>query len=49
MPLPHDQVLFSGELQKAGYYTAVAGKYYIPEPHNPGDVIVPPYTNVRDN
>lgn len=29
MPLPADQVLFAGELQKAGYYTVVAGKYHI--------------------
>jgi N-sulfoglucosamine sulfohydrolase len=29
MPLPADQVLFAGELQKAGYFTAVAGKYHI--------------------
>lgn len=29
MPLPADQLLFSGELQNAGYYTAVAGKYHI--------------------
>ncbi len=29
MPLPADQLLFAGELQKAGYYTAVAGKYHI--------------------
>jgi N-sulfoglucosamine sulfohydrolase len=29
MPLPAEQVLFAGELQKAGYYTAVAGKYHI--------------------
>lgn len=29
MPLPADQVLFAGQLQKAGYYTAVAGKYHI--------------------
>jgi len=29
MPLPADQILFAGELQKAGYYTAVAGKYHI--------------------
>lgn len=29
MPLPADQVLFAGELQKVGYYTAVAGKYHI--------------------
>jgi len=28
-PLPADQVLFAGELQKAGYFTAVAGKYHI--------------------
>jgi N-sulfoglucosamine sulfohydrolase len=29
MPLPADQLLFAGELQKAGYFTAVAGKYHI--------------------
>ena len=29
MPLPADQVLFAGNLQDAGYYTAVAGKYHI--------------------
>lgn len=29
MPLPADQVLFAGELQKAGYYTVVAGKYHL--------------------
>ena len=29
MPLPAEQVLFAGELQKAGYYTALAGKYHI--------------------
>lgn len=29
MPLPANQQLFAGELQKAGYYTAVAGKYHI--------------------
>ncbi len=29
MPLPAEQVLFAGELQKVGYYTAVAGKYHI--------------------
>jgi N-sulfoglucosamine sulfohydrolase len=29
MPLPASQLLFAGELQKAGYYTAVAGKYHI--------------------
>jgi N-sulfoglucosamine sulfohydrolase len=29
MPLPANQVLFAGELQKAGYFTAVAGKYHI--------------------
>lgn len=29
MPLPADQILFAGELQKAGYFTAVAGKYHI--------------------
>lgn len=32
MPLPANQVLFAGELQKAGYYTAVAGKYHIGDP-----------------
>jgi arylsulfatase A-like enzyme len=29
MPLPANQLLFAGELQKAGYYTALAGKYHI--------------------
>ncbi len=29
MPLPAGQLLFAGELQKAGYFTAVAGKYHI--------------------
>ena len=29
MPLPEDQLLFAGCLKKAGYYTAVAGKYHI--------------------
>ncbi|MCK4921232.1 MAG: sulfatase, partial [Bacteroidales bacterium] len=29
MPLPADQVIFPGELQKAGYYTAAAGKWHI--------------------
>ncbi|WP_372949116.1 sulfatase [Mariniphaga sp.] len=29
MPLPANQLLFAGELQKAGYFTAVAGKYHI--------------------
>ncbi|SHJ71833.1 Arylsulfatase A [Tangfeifania diversioriginum] len=100
-PLPADQVLFAGELQKAGYYTAVAGKYHIgpkraefdsiyggspsgcefwvealqnrpkdkpfflwlaaldphrayqpntiPEPHQPEDVIVPPYLPDNDS
>lgn len=101
MPLPANQVLFAGELQKAGYYTAVAGKYHIgpkraefdsiyggspsgcenwmralqnrpknqpfflwlaakdphrayqpntiPEPHDPGKVIVPPYLPDNDS
>lgn len=101
MPLPADQVLFAGELQKAGYYTAVAGKYHIgpqrpefdtifggqpsgcenwvkvlherpkdkpfflwlaaldphrdyfentiPDPHDPGDVVVPPYLPDTDS
>jgi arylsulfatase A-like enzyme len=29
MQLPASQLLFAGELQKAGYFTAVAGKYHI--------------------
>jgi len=29
MPLPANQLLFAGELQKKGYYTALAGKYHI--------------------
>lgn len=101
MPLPAEQVLFAGELQKAGYYTVVAGKYHIgaqrsefdsiygggpsgceswvramenrpkekpffmwlaamdphrdyqlntiPEPHNPADVIVPPFLPDADS
>jgi N-sulfoglucosamine sulfohydrolase len=101
MPLPEHQVLFAGELQKAGYFTAVAGKYHIgparaefdtiyggtpsgseywvealqnrpkdkpfflwlaafdphrdyfpntiPEPHQPEDVIVPPYLPDNDS
>ena len=28
MPFPEEQILFPGELQKAGYYTAIAGKYH---------------------
>tara|TARA_R110000868_G_scaffold1647_4_gene13287 strand:+ start:8154 stop:9521 length:1368 start_codon:yes stop_codon:yes gene_type:complete len=28
-PLPKNQILFPGELQKVGYYTAAAGKYHI--------------------
>lgn len=39
MPLPHDQLLFAGELQKAGYYTAVAGKYHIGDPRPEFDSI----------
>ncbi|MCG6188004.1 sulfatase family protein [Maribellus maritimus] len=39
MPLPHNQVLFAGELQKAGYYTAVAGKYHIGDPRPEFDTI----------
>lgn len=101
VPLPTNQVLFAGELQKVGYYTAVAGKYHIgpkrsefdsiyggspsgsenwvkalqerpkdkpfflwlaaldphrtyqantiPEPHNPADVIVPPFLPDADS
>ena len=29
MKLPADKVMFAGELQKAGYYTAAAGKWHI--------------------
>lgn len=29
MPLPAEKILFAGELQKAGYYTASSGKYHI--------------------
>lgn len=29
MPLPKDQILFTGELQKVGYFTAAIGKYHI--------------------
>lgn len=39
MPLPADQVLFAGELQKAGYYTVVAGKYHIGAPRSEFDSI----------
>lgn len=39
MPLPADEVLFAGELQKAGYYTAVAGKYHIGEKRAEFDAI----------
>ena len=39
MPLPANQVLFAGELQKAGYYTAVAGKYHIGDPRPEFDSI----------
>jgi N-sulfoglucosamine sulfohydrolase len=39
MPLPHDQLLFAGELQKAGYYTVVAGKYHIGDPRPEFDSI----------
>ena len=101
MPLPADQLLFAGELQKEGYYTVVAGKYHIgpkreefdsiygggpsgcenwlravknrprnkpfflwlaafdphrkyqpntiPEPHNPKNVIVPPFLPDADS
>lgn len=37
--LPHDQVLFAGELQKVGYYTALAGKYHIGDPRTEFDSI----------
>ena len=39
MPLPANQILFAGELQKAGYYTAVAGKYHIGDPRSEFDSI----------
>lgn len=39
MPLPAEQVLFAGELQKAGYYTVVAGKYHIGAPRSEFDSI----------
>ncbi len=39
MSLPAEQVLFAGELQKAGYYTAVAGKYHIGGPRSEFDSI----------
>jgi N-sulfoglucosamine sulfohydrolase len=39
MPLPAEQILFAGELQKAGYYTAVAGKYHIGDPRSEFDSI----------
>ncbi len=39
MPLPDDQVLFAGELQKAGYYNVVAGKYHIGQPRAEFDSI----------
>jgi len=29
MPLPKDQILFAGNLQKVGYFTAAIGKYHI--------------------
>lgn len=29
MPLPDNQVMFAGQLQKAGYYTASAGKWHL--------------------
>ncbi len=39
MPLPANQTLFAGELQKVGYYTALAGKYHIGEPRAEFDSI----------
>jgi arylsulfatase A-like enzyme len=39
MPLPSGQVLFAGELQKVGYYTALAGKYHIGDPRQEFDTI----------
>ena len=39
MPLPANQILFAGELQKAGYYTALAGKYHIGDPRSEFDSI----------
>ncbi len=39
MPLPAEQLLFAGELQKAGYYTVVAGKYHLGPPREEFDSI----------
>ena len=39
MPLPAEQILFAGELQKAGYYTALAGKYHLGPPRAEFDSI----------
>ena len=38
-PLPANQLLFAGELQKAGYYTVVAGKYHIGDKRSEFDTI----------
>lgn len=40
MPLPSDQILFAGELQKAGYFTALAGKYHLGPDRDEFDVIL---------
>ncbi|MBN2738761.1 MAG: sulfatase [Spirochaetales bacterium] len=39
MPLPANQLLFAGELQKVGYYTVAAGKYHIGNPRPEFDTI----------
>ncbi|WP_186756047.1 sulfatase family protein [Echinicola salinicaeni] len=39
VPLPEDQLLFAGELQKVGYYTVAAGKYHIGPPRKDFDKI----------
>lgn len=44
MPLPADRGLFPGELQKAGYYTAAAGKWHLGPPRIEFDSIY----SVRD-
>ena len=41
MPLPADRALFAGQLQKAGYYTASAGKWHLGPPRSEFDSIFP--------
>jgi len=49
MPLPSDQLLFVGELQKAGYYTAAAGKYHIGPKRTEFDSILESYPSGCEN